>query len=76
MHKNATKRNETLSKWCKNKYGASKIIDTLETYHLYISYFVFDRGCWTKVQREKQVKVCEEDEPIYVEENNCELRDG
>jgi hypothetical protein len=34
MHKNATKRNETLSKWCKNKHGASKIIDTFETYHL------------------------------------------
>jgi hypothetical protein len=29
MHKNATKCNETLSKWCKNKHGASKIIDTL-----------------------------------------------
>jgi hypothetical protein len=34
MHKNATKCNETLSKWCKNKHGASKYIDTLETYHL------------------------------------------
>jgi hypothetical protein len=33
MHKNATKCNETLSKWCKNKHGASKIIDILETYH-------------------------------------------
>jgi hypothetical protein len=32
MHKNATKYNETLSKWCKNKHGASKIMDTLETY--------------------------------------------
>jgi hypothetical protein len=32
MHKNATKCNETLSKWCKNKHGASKIIDTLQTY--------------------------------------------
>jgi hypothetical protein len=32
MHKNATKCNETLSKWCKNKHGVSKIIDTLETY--------------------------------------------
>jgi hypothetical protein len=35
MHKNDTKCNETLSKWCKNKHGASKIIDTLETYQLY-----------------------------------------
>jgi hypothetical protein len=33
MHKNATKCNGTLSKWCKNKHGASKIIDTFETYH-------------------------------------------
>jgi hypothetical protein len=32
MHKNAMKCNETLSKWCKNKHGASKIMDTLETY--------------------------------------------
>jgi hypothetical protein len=32
MHKNATKCNETLSKWCKNKHGASKFMDTLETY--------------------------------------------
>jgi hypothetical protein len=33
MHKNATKCNKTQSKWCINKHGASKIIDTLETYH-------------------------------------------
>jgi hypothetical protein len=32
MHKSATKCNKTLGKWCKNKHGASKIIDTLETY--------------------------------------------
>jgi hypothetical protein len=34
MHKSATKCNETIGKWCKKKHGASKIIDTLETYHL------------------------------------------
>jgi hypothetical protein len=34
MHKSATKCNETIGKWCKNKHGASKIIDTLETYHI------------------------------------------
>jgi hypothetical protein len=34
MHKNATKCNKTLSKWYKNKHGASKIMDTLETYHI------------------------------------------
>jgi hypothetical protein len=32
MHKNATKCNETIGKWYKNKHGASKIIDTFETY--------------------------------------------
>jgi hypothetical protein len=34
MHKSATKCNETIGKWCKNKHGASKIIDTFETYQL------------------------------------------
>jgi hypothetical protein len=33
MHKNTTKCNKTQSKWCINKHGASKIIDTFETYH-------------------------------------------
>jgi hypothetical protein len=32
MHKSATKCNKTVGKWCKNKHGASKIMDTLETY--------------------------------------------
>jgi hypothetical protein len=32
MHKSATKCNEIIGKWYKNKHGASKIIDTLETY--------------------------------------------
>jgi hypothetical protein len=32
MHKSATKCNETMGKWYKNKHGASKIIDTFETY--------------------------------------------
>jgi hypothetical protein len=32
MHKSATKCDETLGKWCKNKHGASKIIDTFEMY--------------------------------------------
>jgi hypothetical protein len=34
MHKSATKCNETLGKWCKNKHGASKIMDTSETYQI------------------------------------------
>jgi hypothetical protein len=32
MHKNATKCNKILSKWCINKHGASKIIYTCQTY--------------------------------------------
>jgi hypothetical protein len=46
MHKNATKCNETIGKWCKNKHGASKIIDTFETYHTplmiipHMTYFI------------------------------------
>jgi hypothetical protein len=38
MHKSATKCNETIGKWCKNKHGASKIIDTLETYQAYMTF--------------------------------------
>jgi hypothetical protein len=38
MHKSATKCNKTSGKWCKNKHGASKIIDTLETYHRLINF--------------------------------------
>jgi hypothetical protein len=33
MHKSAMKCNKTIGKWCKNKHGASKIIDKFETYH-------------------------------------------
>jgi hypothetical protein len=36
MHKSATKYNEIVGKWSKNKHGASKIIDTLETYQVFI----------------------------------------
>jgi hypothetical protein len=45
MHKSATKCNETVGKWCKNKHGVSKIIDTLETYQ-YAYVFFFVRYCW------------------------------
>jgi hypothetical protein len=37
MHKSATKCNETIGKWCKNKHGASKIIDTFEMYQRHIA---------------------------------------
>jgi hypothetical protein len=33
MYKNAMKCNKTQIKWCINKHGASKIIDTFEMYH-------------------------------------------
>jgi hypothetical protein len=39
MHKIAMKCNETLGKWCKNKHGASKIIDTFKTYHYSIQHY-------------------------------------
>jgi hypothetical protein len=44
MHKSATKCNETFGKWCKNKHGASKIIDTLEMYQFSIDppYFGYN----------------------------------
>jgi hypothetical protein len=40
MHKNAMKCNKTQSKWCINKHGASKIIDTFETYHKVAPMFI------------------------------------
>jgi hypothetical protein len=41
MHKNTTKCNKTQSKWCINKHGASKIIDTFETYHCIFKHLGF-----------------------------------
>jgi hypothetical protein len=41
MHKNATKCNETLSKGCENKHGASIIIDAFETYHCIMQLLIF-----------------------------------
>jgi hypothetical protein len=52
MHKSATKCNETLDKWCKNKHGASKIIDTLETYQ------------WWVKERELKNAVRHPDDPV------------
>jgi hypothetical protein len=45
MHKSATKCNETVGKWCKNKHGESKIIDTLETYHSAIGSIMYAMLC-------------------------------
>jgi hypothetical protein len=36
MHKSATKCNKTVGKWCRNKHGAKKIIDTFETYQIFL----------------------------------------
>jgi hypothetical protein len=33
------KCNETAGKWCRNKHGASKIIDTFETYQSLVGGF-------------------------------------
>jgi hypothetical protein len=52
MHKNATKCNKTLRKWCKNKHGASKIIDTFEMYQ-YSSKELFQKGS-NGVEKEKK----------------------
>jgi hypothetical protein len=40
MHKSATKCNETISKWCKNKHGASKIIDRFQIGYLSKWYYI------------------------------------
>jgi hypothetical protein len=52
MHKNATKCDKTLSKWYKNKHGASKIIDTFETYHGRPTY----TGWKAKEEKRKQFR--------------------
>jgi hypothetical protein len=46
MHKNAMKCNKTLSKWCKNKHEASKIIYTFETYQrLNLGFLLREKCC-------------------------------
>jgi hypothetical protein len=46
MHKNATKCNKTQSKWCINKHGASKIIDTFEMYQSAGGSIGMATGAW------------------------------
>jgi hypothetical protein len=46
MHKNATKCNKTQRKWCINKHGASKIIDTFETYQSARGGIGMATGAW------------------------------
>jgi hypothetical protein len=64
MYKSTTKCNETLGKWCKNKHGASKIIDTFETYHQLRDMQKF-AGCLASLSRfvsrlgEKAMPLCQ-----------------
>jgi hypothetical protein len=54
MHKNATKCNKTLSKWCKNRHGASKIIDTFETYqHAMAGHFELKESAGMRKKKKK-----------------------
>jgi hypothetical protein len=76
MHKNATKYNKILSKWCKNKHGASKIIDMFETYHLPRSFFIILNRCM--YERRVSSFLCMQDLTsssdagrLYVEQNFC-----
>jgi hypothetical protein len=54
MHKNSTKCNKTLSKWCKNKHRASKIIDTFETNIFGFSNFELCNKLY-KTEEEQQI---------------------
>jgi hypothetical protein len=49
MYKSATKCNETIGKWCKNKHGASKIIDTFETYQITKDIFQYSNSIITPI---------------------------
>ena len=68
MHKNATKCNETLSKWCRNKHGASKIIDTLETYQGGIPKFIID---WLMILVSLVLKLFVSSRPLKLEGVLC-----
>jgi hypothetical protein len=64
MHKNATKCNEIIGKWCKNKHGASKIIDTFETYQAFITIYPSSPTWHHRLVKHKQ-KI-EDDERFFV----------
>jgi hypothetical protein len=55
MHENATKCNETIGKWCKNKHGASKIIDTFETYQGAQRRFQLHHGCASSLTHGRRI---------------------
>jgi hypothetical protein len=69
MHKNATKCDKTQSKWCINKHGASKIIDTFEMYHcaqlLWMRQTLEDYG----VHCDKVPLLCDNESAIKIAHN-------
>jgi hypothetical protein len=64
MLKNATKCNKTLNKWCKNKHGASKIMDTFETYQS-AAYAAVNRGGRRHGPRRRAVDPRQEEEEDF-----------
>jgi hypothetical protein len=58
MHKSTTKCNETIGKWCKNKHGASKIIDTFETYQAPLA-FKHNKGDSRRRKTGPQMRIAE-----------------
>jgi hypothetical protein len=77
MHKNVTKCNETLNKWCKNKHGASKIIDTFETYHGFaktIGAKALDETCSQKEEEASTHTKCVQPLRAHASSFKCRLR--
>jgi hypothetical protein len=70
MHKSATKCNKTVGKWCKNKHGASKIIDTLETYQLHEDDDSIFSSFNSKFDKRYQVLAIVGDNSEELDENN------
>jgi hypothetical protein len=64
MHKNTTKCNKTQSKWCINKPGASKIIDTFETYQVPL-YRKVHIGLITKVFSDSKRRIDHTDHILW-----------
>jgi hypothetical protein len=60
MHRNAMKCNKTHNKWCINKHGASKNLDTFETYQEASFYDLF-----SPPSREEKIYIYDTIPPIY-----------
>jgi hypothetical protein len=72
------KCNKTQSKWCINKHGATKIIDTFETYHIHSFHarpcYIYNplnmpgpNGIITVYGSFRKAKECEEGEAAFAE---------